>query len=57
MPSSTASMIIPIMVLVELICEKPDSLEIFEAFKVKVELQKGKKIKVVHYDRGGEYNG
>ena len=29
----------------------------FKAFKAKVELQQGKKIKVIHYDRGGEYYG
>ncbi|KAL5581199.1 hypothetical protein UlMin_013641 [Ulmus minor] len=40
---------------VELICDKSDSLEVFKAFKTKVELQKGKKIKVVNSDRGGEY--
>ena len=40
---------------VELIREKSESLEAFKAFKVKVELQQGKKIKVVHSDRGGEY--
>ena len=39
---------------VELIFEKFDY---FEAFKAKVELQQGKKIKVVHFDRGGEYYG
>ena len=39
---------------VELIREKLDS---FEAFKEKVEFQQGKKIKVVHYDRGGKYYG
>ena len=39
---------------VELICEKSDSLE---AFKPKIELQQGKKIKVVHFDRDGEYYG
>ena len=39
---------------VELIHEKFDSLD---AFKAKVELQQGKKIKVVHSDRGGEYYG
>ena len=38
----------------ELIREKFESLE---AFKAKVELQQGKKIKVVHFDRGGEYYG
>ena len=42
---------------VELICEKSDSLEAFKAFKAKVELQQEKKIKVFHYDRGGEYYG
>ena len=42
---------------VELIREKFDSLEDFKAFKTKVELRQGKKIKVVHYDRGGEYYG
>ncbi|KAL5553643.1 hypothetical protein UlMin_041044 [Ulmus minor] len=42
---------------VELIREKLDSLEVFKAFKIKVELQKGKKIKVVNFDRGGEYYG
>ena len=42
---------------VELIREKSDSLEAFKAFKVKDELQQGKKIKVVHFDRVGEYYG
>ena len=42
---------------VELIREKSDSLEAFKAFKAKVELQQGKKIKVVHSDKGGEYYG
>ena len=42
---------------VELIREKSESLEDFKAFKTKVELQQGKKIKVVHSDRGGEYYG
>ena len=41
----------------ELIREKSSSLEAFKAFKAKVELQQGKKIKVIHYDRGGEYYG
>ena len=40
---------------VELIREKSDSLEAFKAFKAKDELQQRKKIKVVHYDIGGEY--
>ena len=40
---------------VELICEKSESLEVFKAFKAKVELQQVKKIKAVHSDRGGEY--
>ena len=42
---------------VELIREKSDSLDAFKTFKAKVELQRGKKIKVVHSDRGGEYYG
>ena len=33
------------------------SLNHFKAFKAKVELQQGKKIKVVHFDKGGEYYG
>ena len=41
----------------ELISEKFDSLEAFKAFKEKVELQQGKEIKVVHFDRCGEYYG
>ena len=39
---------------IELIREKSESLE---AFKPKVELQQGKRIKVVHFDRGGKYYG
>ena len=42
---------------VEFIHDKCGSLEAFKAFKEKVELQQGKNIKVVHYDRGGEYYG
>ena len=42
---------------VELIHEKSDSLNVFKAFKVKVELQLGKPIKAVKSDRGGEYYG
>ena len=42
---------------VELIHEKSDSLEAFKAFKAKAKFQQGKKIKVVHSDRGGEYYG
>ena len=41
--------------IIELIREKSNSLEAFKAFKAKVELQEGKKIKVVYSDRGGEY--
>ena len=41
----------------ELIHEKSDSFEAFKAFKAKVELQQGEKIKVVHSDRCGEYYG
>ena len=32
-------------------------MEAFKDFKAKVELQQGKKIKVVHSDKGGEYYG
>ena len=42
---------------VELIHEKSKSLKAFKAFKDKVKLQQGKRIKVVHYDKGGEYYG
>ena len=42
---------------IKLIHEKSDSLEAFKAFKAKVELQQGKKIKLVHSNRGGEYYG
>ena len=42
---------------VELIREKFESFKTFKAFKAKVELQQGKMIKVVHYDKGGEYYG
>ena len=40
---------------VELIHEKSDSLNVFKAFKAKVELQLGKPIKAMKFDRGGEY--
>ena len=42
---------------IELIHEKSDSLNVFKAFKAKVELQLGKPIKVVKSDKGGEYYG
>ena len=42
---------------VELVREISKSLEAFKTFKAKVELQQGKKIKVVHSDIGGEYYG
>ena len=42
---------------VKFIQEKFESLEVFKAFKLKVKLQQGKRIKAVHYDRCGEYNG
>nr|CAN80727.1 hypothetical protein VITISV_033737 [Vitis vinifera] len=42
---------------VELIYEKSDPLNVFKTFKDKVELQLGKPIKVVMFDRGGEYYG
>ncbi|XP_062113042.1 uncharacterized protein LOC133824186 [Humulus lupulus] len=41
----------------ELICEKSESLDAFKIFKTKDELQKGKKIKAVNSNRGGEYYG
>ncbi|XP_028193225.1 uncharacterized protein LOC114378814 [Glycine soja] len=40
-----------------LIHEKSQTLDVFKTFKAKVELQLGKKILVVKYDRGGEYYG
>ena len=42
---------------VKLIREKSDSLEAFKTFNAKVELQQGKKIKMIHSDRGCEYYG
>ena len=42
---------------VKLIRENSYSLETFKAFKAKVELQQGKKIKVVHSIKGCEYYG
>ena len=50
-------MIIPVMVLSSSFGEKFDSFEAFKAFKTKVELQQGNKIKVFHYDRSSEYYG
>ena len=32
-------------------------MEVFKAFKAKVEFQQGKNIKVVHSEKGGEYYG
>ena len=43
--------------LVDLICEKSYSLEAFKYFKVKIKLQQGKNIKMVHSDRVSEYYG
>ncbi|RDY14764.1 hypothetical protein CR513_00115, partial [Mucuna pruriens] len=40
-----------------LIHERSQSLDIFKSFKVQVELQLGKKIKVVKFGCGGEYYG
>jgi len=40
-----------------LIHEKSQSLNIYKSFKAEVELQLGKKIKTVKFDRGGEYYG
>ncbi|WKA13122.1 hypothetical protein VitviT2T_030454 [Vitis vinifera] len=42
---------------VELIHHKFNSLNVFKAFKAKVELQLGKSIKAVKSDKGGEYYG
>ena len=42
---------------VERICAKSDAFEAFKSFKAKVELQKGKKIKIVNSNKGGEYYG
>ncbi|KAH9735468.1 Integrase catalytic domain-containing protein [Citrus sinensis] len=42
---------------IELLTEKSEYLSVFQAFKANVELQKGKKIKAVRSDRGGEYYG
>ena len=42
---------------VELIREKSGSLVAFKEFKVKMELQKNKKVKVVRSNRGGEFYG
>ncbi|RDY11434.1 hypothetical protein CR513_03907, partial [Mucuna pruriens] len=39
------------------IYEKLQSLDIFKSFKVEVEIQLGKKIKVIKSDHGGEYDG
>ncbi|RDY12486.1 hypothetical protein CR513_02711, partial [Mucuna pruriens] len=40
-----------------LIHEKSQSQDVFKFFKVEVDLQFGKKIKAVKFDRGGEYYG
>ena len=40
---------------VELFREKSDSLVSFKEFKVKMEIQKNKKLKVVRCNRGGEF--
>ena len=42
---------------VALISEKSDYLVAFKEFKVKMELQKNKKLKYVRSDRGGEFYG
>ena len=42
---------------VELIREKSNSLVTFKEFKVKIELQKNKKLKAVKFDIGGEFYG
>ena len=40
-----------------MIHEKSQSFDVFKNFKAKVENQLSRKIKVVRYDRGGEYYG
>jgi len=40
-----------------LLHSKDEALEAFKVFKVEVEKQCGKKIKIVRFDRGGEYYG
>jgi len=40
-----------------LIHEKSQSVDVFKIFKAEVELQLGKKIKAVKFERGGEYYG
>ena len=42
---------------VELIREKSDSLVAFKEFKVKIELQKNKKLKAIRVDIGGKFYG
>ena len=42
---------------VYLIKEKYDALDVFKIFKAEVENQLERKIKVVRFDRGGEYYG
>ena len=37
--------------------EKSDDLEMFKVFHIEVEKQLGKVIKIVRFDRGGEYYG
>ncbi|XP_017438185.1 uncharacterized protein LOC108344229 [Vigna angularis] len=40
-----------------LLCLKDEALDAFKLFKAEVELQCGKKIKIVRSDKGGEYYG
>ena len=40
-----------------MIHEKSQMLDVFKSYKVEVENQLGKKIKVVKSDHGGEYHG
>ena len=42
---------------VELIREKSDSLVGLKKFKVKMKLQKNKKLKVIRFDKGGKFYG
>jgi len=40
-----------------LLCSKDEALNAFKVFKVKVELQCGKQLKIVRLDRSGKYYG
>lgn len=42
---------------IKLICENDDSLASFKEFKMKMELNMNKKLKIVRFDRGGKFYG